>query len=208
MIERLTALLTLTSGWELLAVALAIAYVLLAIRQSLWCWPAAIGSASIYAVLFTSGQLYMESALQVFYVVMAIYGWLSWRRGKAGQALLISTRSWRWHLLWWVGLLALVVVLATIMERYTNADMARLDTLTTVFSLFATFLVARKVLENWLYWVVIDALYVMLFWSKGFYPTAILFAAYTVIALFGYLRWRRDWSRQKIPDTSTVSVSP
>lgn len=197
MIEQLTSLLALTSGWELLAVALAIAYVIFAIRQSLWCWPAAIGSASIYTVLFTSGHLYMEGALQVFYVVMAVYGWLSWRRGRAGQTLSVSTRAWQWHLRWGLVLLVVVAVLATALEVFSNAQMPRLDTLTTVFSLFATFLVARKVLENWLYWIVIDALYVVLFWSKGFYPTAILFAFYTVMACMGYVRWRRDWQQQK-----------
>lgn len=194
--DKLLSLLALSSTAELIAVGLAIAYVILAIRQSLWCWPAAVISASIYTVLFFQGRLYMETLLQVFYVVMAVYGYWSWRYSRAAQSALaeqlpIRSKPWQWHLQWGLILLPLSLAIAWLLQRYTNADFAYLDSITTVFSFFATFLVARKLLENWLYWIVIDLLYVGLFWFKGFHATAILFAVYTVMATVGYFKWRQ-----------------
>ncbi|RUO29347.1 nicotinamide mononucleotide transporter [Aliidiomarina sedimenti] len=206
----LTELLALTSQWELLAVLLAAAYVVLAIRQSLWCWPAAAISASIYTGLFIQGSLYMESALQLFYVVMAGYGFYSWvshrrQHSGSGPGIAITTMGWRTHLLWLTGLTLLSAMLAWLLSRYTDADMVWLDTPTTVFSLFATVLVARRVLENWLYWIVIDFAYVALFWSKGFYPTAVLFAVYTLMAFIGYWRWRQSYQAQQRTDAGSLS---
>ena len=197
--DKLLALFALTSGWELLAVLLAAAYVVLAIRQSLWCWPAAAISASIYTVLFLQSGLVMESGLQVFYVLMAGYGFWQWSQlsrkstTTSGQSLTISTRPWRWHAIWIVALGVCTLVIGTLLTLYSRAELVWLDTTTTVFSLFATFLVARKLLENWLYWIVIDLIYVGLFWYKGFYPTAILFAIYTVMACIGYFKWQQEY---------------
>lgn len=186
--------LQLSSGWELTAVALAIAYVVLAIRQSLWCWPAAMLSAGIYTLLFADGRLYMESILQVFYVLMAFYGLWQWLQGKrSGEGPLpVSERPLKWHAKWICALLTTSLLVAFLLSTYSAAEQVYLDTLTTVFSLFATYLVARKVLENWLYWIVIDAAYVVLFWSKGFFATALLFALYTIMAAIGFWRWRKD----------------
>lgn len=196
--DKLLELFALTSGWELLAVLLAAAYVVFAIRQSLWCWPAAAISASIYTVLFLQSGLLMESALQVFYVLMAGYGYWqwTWRSKKTGVAangsLAITTQPLLWHCKWILWLAVCSLAIGTLLTLYTQADLVWLDTTTTVFSLFATFLVARKLLENWLYWIVIDLTYVGLFWYKGFYPTAILFAVYTVMACLGYITWRKE----------------
>ncbi len=195
--DRLLELLALSSPAELVAVCLAIAYVILAIRQSLWCWPAAAISASIYTVLFFTGRLYMESVLQIFYVIMAGYGYWSWVRGRehTHKTLEISQLRWQWHAYWALALVAVSLVLGFTLNRYTNADMAYIDTLTTVFSFFATFLVARKVLENWLYWIVIDVVYIGLFWVKGYHATALLFVVYVIMAAIGYWRWRQDFQR-------------
>lgn len=208
-------ILALTSGWELVAVALAIAYVLLAIQQSLWCWPAAALSASIYTALFVQSGLLMESLLQVFYIVMAGYGYWQWTHARkapkvdtqthTSNTLPITTRSIAWHMRWLAALSLLSMVVAWLLAQYSRADMVWLDTPTTVFSLFATYLVARKVLENWLYWVAIDVCYVALFWLKGFYPTAILFAIYTVMAMIGYIKWRRDLSEQASVGEASVN---
>ena len=199
--DNILQLLALSSGVELVAVALAIAYVILAIRQSLWCWPAAAISASIYTVLFFTGKLYMESILQVFYVLMAGYGYWQWRtlKNTAQQQSGGSIRrlSGLWHSKWLLMLTVLSMLLGTALMWLTDADMPYLDTFTTVFSFFATFLVARKLLENWLYWVVIDVVYIGLFWSKGFYATALLFVVYTVMAAIGYLRWRQAWRSEQ-----------
>lgn len=178
---------------ETLAVILALVYVVLAIRQSVWCWPAAALSAAIYIMLFLEGRLYMESLLQTFYVVMAGYGFWQWRFAKPeGHQLQVTSRSWHWHITVMGVVLVLTALVSLLMLRFTNAEAVMLDSFTTIASLVTTWMVARKIIENWLYWIAIDALYVYLFASKGFTLTAILYALYLFMAAYGYYSWRRQ----------------
>ena len=150
---------TATSPWEVAAVFLAIVYLVLAIREHPGCWPAAIVSSLIYIALLGKQQLYMESALQVFYVAMAVYGCWSCRPAAGeGESLVVHTWPWRNHA---IALLAVVVLAAAsgrLLVLNTNAALPYLDASITWGSLLATWMVARKVLENWLYCFVIDSL--------------------------------------------------
>jgi nicotinamide mononucleotide transporter len=176
---------------EWIAVALALAYVLLAIRQSRWCWPAAAASAAIYLVLFARGGLPMQAALQVFYLVMAAYGWHSWRasHGRPDE-LRVSTRPARWH----VVALGAVVLAAAVNARYLpnaqGALVSHADAFVAWGSVLATWMVARKILENWLYWILFDLVAAALYFAQGFHATAVLFLLYVVLAMKGYREWR------------------
>jgi nicotinamide mononucleotide transporter len=184
------------SYWEYLAVFLSVAYLLLAMFESLWCWPAAFISTFIYTLLFFNGALLMDSALNVFYMAMAFYGWYSWRNHsddvKTQHELPIQ--SWSLSLHGRIISVTFVVsmVIGYIMDNYTHADFAYLDSLTSCFSVVSTYLVTKKVLENWLYWLVIDVVAVYLYVEKGFYPTTILFVFYTLMSAWGYLQWRQS----------------
>jgi nicotinamide mononucleotide transporter len=184
---------------EWVAVALALGYLLLAVRQNPWCWACAIASAAIYLVLFARGGLVMQAALQLYYIGMAVYGWRVWRSGAAGAPLPVSRWSARWHVLG-VGLvLAATLVNGWIIGRSTGGWVPYVDAFVAWASVFATWLVARKVLENWLYWIFVDAVAVALYWSQGFRPTAALFVLYVVIAVRGYFAWRADLARGSVP---------
>ena len=142
---------------EGLAVVLALAYLLLATFENAWCWLCALLSSALYVLIFWDVNLFMESGLNVFYMVMAYLGWQQWQRGGSQHnGVSIVT------LLWWQhGLLvALIVVLALVngwlLHTYTAADWPFVDSFTTWGSVITTFLVVRKVLENWLYWVALD----------------------------------------------------
>lgn len=186
-----------TSVWEWLAVALAIAYVLLAIKENIWCWVAAFFSTAIYTVLFFDVNLFMESLLNVYYLLMAVYGFYQWRfTGRKGNDKLISRWSIKTHLMWVVGLFVIVAISGYLLDSYTTQDLAYVDSFTTWFAVFTTYLLAQKVLENWLYWVVIDFVSVFLYWEKGLLITAILFAGYTVIAIIGWLEWKKHYEQQ------------
>ncbi|MFY8273496.1 nicotinamide riboside transporter PnuC [Pseudoalteromonas sp. SSDWG2] len=182
------------SGWEYLAVLLSMAYLLLAMRENLWCWPAAFLSTFIYTVMYYNGALLMESVLHFYYMGMAVYGWWAWRYGKQRvQEQGITTYSINSHV-WLIGVTTLVsLVIGYVMDNYTHADYAYLDSLTTCFAVVTTYLVAQKVLENWLYWVVIDAASIYLYIAKGYYPTVVLFVFYTVMAIAGYVRWKEQY---------------
>lgn len=180
--------------WELLAVLLGIAYLLLAVRESLWCWYAAFAGTSIYLVLFWEARLLMESALQVYYLAMAVYGWWQWRGDRAvEQELVISRRPWTFHASAITAIIVLAAISGYALARWTDAALPFVDSLTTWGAVLTTWMVARKILENWLYWVVIDAVSILLYLDRELYLTAGLFAAYTLIAIKGYLQWRSHY---------------
>lgn len=193
---------------ELIAVLLALAYVLLAAAENMWCWPAAFVGSSLSTWLYIKVNLKAEAALSVFYVVMAVVGWQQWRKKKAEAATGHPTPrqeqraivQWplRKHLL--ILLLNSLATLAVgyMLKNYWESSMPYLDAFTTVFSLFTTWMVTQKVLENWLYWVVIDVAGIYLNASRELYLFAALSALYTFIALAGYLRWRRQYYQQAL----------
>ena len=207
-----------TSLWEWLAVLLALAYVLLAVRESRWCWPAAFVSTAIYSLLFFDVNLYMESALNVYYLLMAVYGWQQWRpvvsaATDAGNVNLntdVSSKlssnkvtsktiivwSWRLHLSLITGISALVFVVGYWLASNTDQDFAYVDSFTTLFAVLTTYMVAKKELHNWLYWIVIDSVSIYLYLEKGFALTAVLFGAYLLIALFGWFKWLQHYHLQ------------
>jgi nicotinamide mononucleotide transporter len=181
------------SPWEAAAVVLLIAYLVLAIRQNLWCWAAAFAGTCIYLVLMYQARLYMESVLQVFYLVMAVYGWYQWRHGPGpDNELPITTWAPRQHVLAITTILALAFVTGTVFDRYSDAALPYLDSFTTWGAIVATWMVARKILENWIYWFVIDSVSIYLYVNRELHLTALLFVLYLVLIVFGYLAWRRE----------------
>jgi nicotinamide mononucleotide transporter len=177
--------------WEVLAVILAVVYLVLAIRQNIWCWAAAAASTLLYLFIMFQARLYMESALQVFYLVMAAYGWYEWRHGgDGGVELEVTTWPFRLHLLAVAAVIFLVFVSGELLSRYSAAALPFLDSFTTWGAMIATFMVARKVLENWIYWFLIDAVSIGLYFSRELYFTAALFTAYLFMIVIGYRSWR------------------
>ena len=184
------------SWTESVAVALALTYVLLAIYQNRWCWVAAIVSALIYILIFWRVQLYLEAALQCFYIAMALYGWFAWSENEVDAEKSIETRPLHYHLMACGSLLALTLLLGHSMGRWTDAAAPYIDAATTLSALLATWLVTQKVLENWLYWIVIDMASVWLYLSRDLLLTAALFTGYVLLAVLGYRTWRAQWQQQ------------
>ena len=178
---------------ELTAVVLAIAYLILAVRQNIACWYAAFVSTAIFLYVFWQVSLYMEAALQVYYLAMAVYGWWQWRRGSEyGDELKISTWPWQYHIVIWV-LITVATIVSGMMLESTNQRLAYVDSFTTWSAVFTTYMVTRKVLENWIYWLVIDSISIYLYLDRELYFTALLFAAYIIIAVFGFYIWYQKY---------------
>ncbi|WP_405233800.1 nicotinamide riboside transporter PnuC [Lentisalinibacter salinarum] len=197
-VERLAAQAASMSPVEALAVALAIGYLVLAVRQNIWCWACAFVSTGLYIWLFHGAALFMESALNVFYLVMAVYGWYEWRYGGARHAgLPVTVWPPARHGAALGVIAALTVASGAWLAANTAAAFPYLDSLTTWSAVWATFLVARKVLENWVYWFVIDGLSVYLYLSRGLPLTALLFCFYLVLIPVGFLSWRKDYARTR-----------
>jgi nicotinamide mononucleotide transporter len=186
---------------EAVGAFLGVLYLVLAIRKDLWCWPVAFLSSVITVVVMFAALLYSEAALNVFYAAMAIYGWYQWRyggRAHGAHELPISVWSLATHALVIGGSVALSAVIGWLMNRHTNAAYPYLDAFVTVSSVVTTYMVARKILENWLYWLVVDSLSLYLYVQRGLYFYVGLFAIYLVLVVVGFVRWRRDWRAQTV----------
>ena len=185
------------SHWETTAVLLGVAYLVLAMRQSQWCWYAAFGSTAIFSWLFLDVSLLMESALNVYYLAMAVYGWLAWRNGTGDQPEL-PVQRWglAQHGVAIGGVVLISLISGWLLTHNTHAALPYLDSFTTWGAVLTTWMVTRKVLENWLYWVVIDAAAVYLYIDRGLYLTAVLMAFYVVLASAGFFIWLRDYRQQ------------
>lgn len=204
-----------TAPWlELIAMLLALAYVILAAQGSIWCWPAAFISTAIYTIIFYDVSLLMESALNVYYLVMAVYGYWIWQKNSKSEhkqnttALAIVSWQASWHLKACLILTVISFILGYIMANNTTASFPYLDTFTTVFAVFTTYLVAQKVLENWLYWIIIDAVSIYLYIEKGLIPTTVLFIINVIIAAYGYFKWQSIYRQAKAKniDLSTIAA--
>lgn len=180
--------LELNWSWiESVAVFFSILYVILASKESIWCWGAAAISVSLYIYICFFAQLYAETGLQIFYLFMAFYGYYNWN--NKNRNIQISEWNISTHLLIvFIGGL-LTFLIGFYLTSYTNAKMPIVDAFTTVFSVFATYMVTKKILGNWLYWIVIDLVSSYLYLVRNLEMTALLFMVYTIIAILGYLSW-------------------
>lgn len=185
------------SMWEIAAALMGVAYILLAAKESQWCWLFAFLSTLVYTALFWEGQLPMQALLNFYYMGMAIYGfWLWHKHGKQVETLSISRWPWLWH----VAFIAVGIVVSALVSAYLQktgqSQSPVLDAYTTVFSVMNTWLIARKVLENWLYWAVIDGAATLLYVQTGYYATAALFVLNTILAIVGFISWVKLYRQQ------------
>jgi nicotinamide mononucleotide transporter len=181
-----------TSWIEIIAVVLAVAYLLLAIRQSISCWGAAFVSSALFVWVFFGARLYMDSVLNAFYAAMAVYGFWQWRGRKSGGRLNVTHWPLSRNALGAAGVVALSLLSSYFLRRFTSASFPLMDSMVTWASVFATFLVARKVYENWHWFLLIDSVSLCLCYIKGLYLTSLLFALYLVMIVIGMREWRRS----------------
>ena len=146
--------------------------------------------------MYWNGALLMESLLNFYYMYMAVFGWVVWRKGKAAN-LNITSWSMNRHAVLISLTTVAAIVIGYVMQNYTHADFAYLDSFTTCFAVVTTYLVAKKVLENWLYWIVIDAASMYLYYEKGYYPTLALFIFYTIMAAWGFKTWYEEYEQSQ-----------
>jgi nicotinamide mononucleotide transporter len=170
------------------AVAFNLLYVLLAVRQQRICWIAGGIGVALSFLVYLEARLYSDATLQVFYLLLSFYGWWTWREALPGpNTFLRMDRRLHGRIL--AAGLAGGLGLG-LFWRHFGADFPFADGMTTSFSILTTWLVARRYLENWLYWIVIDLACVVIYALKGLYPFVFLFVLYAAFAVWGYLRWQ------------------
>ncbi len=180
---------------ELLGAILGIAYIFFSIRQSILTWPIGLLTSVLYVVVFFVSKLYADMGLQVYYVVISLYGWYEWLRGDSAthtESVPVSQVTAKTTGILSVVSIFLFLLIWYILKEFTDSPVPMADGLATALSIVATWMLARKILEHWLVWIFVDAFSVGLFLYKQLYPTVVLFVIYTVMACIGYIEWKRD----------------
>ena len=178
------------------AVVVTLAAVYLTARERIWCWPVALVSVTLYALVFYRARLYADMGLQGVYFAMSAYGWWAWLHGGEERGRLeVTTASWRTR----SGLLVLAAVtgavLGTTLARLTDASLPYLDSTLTSYSLVGQWLMARKVIDTWVVWIAVDVVYVGMFVFKKLYLTSALYAVFLGLAAMGFIQWRRSMAK-------------
>ncbi|NMB70707.1 MAG: nicotinamide mononucleotide transporter [Bacteroidales bacterium] len=189
----------LGNNWEEVAgVVTGLAYLFFAVRQSILLWALGILSAVFFIVVFFRAEVYGNMVLQTYYLVMSIYGWIHWAKGTKRTSehspkgpLPVTRLSLR------PGAIALLVSLLAFLPVYfllrdiVHSPVPFLDAVTSVLSMTATWMLARKIIENWLVWIAVDAVSSFMYYSRELYFTAFLYAVYATVAILGFLAWKK-----------------
>jgi nicotinamide mononucleotide transporter len=176
---------------EWIAVLFGVAYVVLAAKESLWAWFFAFWGTLIYTILFWEGSLISSFLLNIYYMVMAIYGFILWGKKSSQDEVHIHRIGYKNAFLLFIGFGLLSLVLGYLFGRYFAANEPYLDAFVFTLSLVATYMMAQKMLENWLFWIVVDSAGIVLYYKSGYYPTVVLFSLYVALGVYGYLQWKR-----------------
>jgi len=186
---------------EIIATITGIIAVALQAKEKIEAWPFAIISVAIMAYIFFFSKLYSDFGLHIIYIVLNIFGWYVWVSKKETKEVaptkILSTKGFLLS-----GLLAVLGtgVLGYIMNNYTDADLSYIDAFTTSGSLVAQYLLAKKYLQNWLIWIIVDVVAIPVYIYKELYFFAFLFLVYLVICVWGYISWKKNLTTKDTND--------
>ena len=178
---------------EMAGVLTGLLYLWLEYRASIYLWPVSIVMPAIYTVVYFKAGLYADSRINIYYMLAAVYGWCMWcgKRGNSQKKRNITCMPLRFYALSALVGMLLFFPMGWLLASFTDSDVPWWDSLTTALSVVALWMLARKYVEQWLLWIVVDVLCCALYVYKELYPTAALYGLYAVIAVFGYMKWKK-----------------
>lgn len=184
---------------ELAGIIISLAYLYFSIRQNILLWPLGLISSAIYVFIFYKAGIYADMGLQVYYVIISVYGWHYWSR-KTGQnpvkvKSVIHSRCIVYLL--FIFTAVLFIILSQILIHFTDSDIPYIDAFTTALSISATWMLARKYIEHWIIWIVVDLVSTGVYYYKGLYFTIFLYLIYSIMAIMGYIAWLKDYRAEK-----------
>lgn len=181
---------------EVLGAVTGIVFLYLEIKENIWLWPFGIVTSALYIYIFFVSKFYADMGLQFYYLAISLYGWWHWLYGgkrKGEDTLPISRISTKLAAVLFLVSIAIFAVLASILINFTDSTVPYGDAFTTALSIVATWMLARKILEMWWVWVLVNAVAMGLYIYKGLYPTSVLFFLYFSMSIVGYLKWRKSY---------------
>jgi nicotinamide mononucleotide transporter len=182
---------------EILATLTGLIYLVLSIRGKKLLWLFGLLSSLLYVIVFFKSKIYADMGINIYYVIISIYGWIHWSTSNNKGSLPFSRLNLKQTILLLITTILLFLLIAFILTKYTDSDVAIFDAVVTAASITATWMLARKIIEHWLLWVAVDGISIALYIYKGLYPTIFLFIFYTVLAVLGYFEWLKLWKAQE-----------
>jgi nicotinamide mononucleotide transporter len=197
-----------TSSWfishydELLGTIISIIYLYFSIRQSILLWPLGLISSAIYVYVFCKAGIYADMGLQMYYVIISIFGWYNWKKmqghskGPSPVRTVFKVRYLTFLLVLITGIM--FVILSQLLIAFTNSNIPYLDAFITSLSITATWMLAKKHIEQWIVWIFVDSVSAAVYFYKGLYITIILYLIYAALAFLGYRLWKKDFKKEQI----------
>lgn len=183
---------------ETIAVILGLANIVLVVRRSLWNYPLGIAMVSLYFFIFVETRLYSDALLQIFFLLVQLYGWWNWLRGRDDTGEVLVRHAGAPAMLGWIGAIAVGTALwGWLMHRYTDAALPWWDAAVAMTSVAAQILLSRRFIENWPLWIATDAIAIGVYTAKGLDKTAMLYAVFLLIAAWGWRDWLRAGRAQR-----------
>ncbi|MEI7597197.1 MAG: nicotinamide riboside transporter PnuC [Bacteroidota bacterium] len=183
---------------EVIATVSGIIGVFLTARQVIWCWPVALINVILSGWIFWFSLLYLDFALQIFYFFMTLYGWYYWLYGgEAKTEAKVSKIPLKELALYFITTLIAAPILGYVFTKYTNAALPYWDSLVFVWGVIGTIMMAKKYIENWILWIINDLVCVGIYFVKDLYGFTFLYLIFTLLAVFGYIEWRKDFNLRK-----------
>lgn len=188
---------------EITGAVLSLIYLYLSIKQKISLWIFGFLCSALYVVVFFNSKFYADMSLQFYYLGVSVYGWISWKSGKlhTGKELPVKRTKVKQALILFLITLSVFLLYYFILARFTDSPLPASDSFTTALSITATWMLAKKLIEHWLLWIVVDAVSAGLYFYKELYPTAVLFIIYTIMAIAGFVEWKKasqQATRQKL----------
>jgi len=185
---------------EVIASVAGLLCVILVVLRSMWCWPAGLVQVTLYAWIFFNVKLYSDFGLHIVYIFFQFYGWWNWSHGKLKEndteirILPLRPKT----MVGWAALsLAGSVCLGALMGHYTDASFPYADAFTTVTSLVAQWLLSRRELMNWVFWIAVDVVAMWVYLQKGLYPTSLLYGIFLILCCVGVVSWLKEAKAQQ-----------
>jgi nicotinamide mononucleotide transporter len=180
---------------ELIGSIAGLIYLYLEIKQKIWLWPFGLVTSALYIYVFFVSKFYADMGLQFYYLFISIYGWWHWIYGGNKHSkgeLPVSRLKFNVGIYLLAVSVIIFIALVFILKNYTDSPVPYGDSFTTALSIIATWMLARKILEMWWIWVVVNGVSLALYVYKGLYPTSVLFVFYTTMSFVGYMQWKRS----------------
>ncbi len=190
---------------ELIATITGLIYIYLSVKENVWLWVAGFFSSALYVYVYYKAKFYADMSMQFYYLAISVYGLYYWLFGGKknlsdpnAEKVPIQTTSLKLGIILFAVFVILWIILGFVLKDYTDSPVPWGDAFTTAGSIVATWMLARKYIEQWLIWIVVDSVSLGLYIYKHLYPTSFLFLVYTILAVVGYLQWHKTLQEQKL----------